>query len=444
MFGYRFVSQRKALFNYLWDYTLNYAMTPVHNAITLFQLQEFIRRVLALNLPDALWVEAEIAELKSSRGHLYLAMVQKEETTDEPMATASAVIWQRSWQAIRRKLGEALSEQIVQEGVQIRMKVRVDFHERYGMKLVVEDIDPTYTYGLLELQRQQILLRLQQEQLLQKNKLHPLPAVVQRIAVISAATGAGYQDFVQHLAQNPYGYAFSCHLFTAAVQGNQAATEISHLLTQLHKRKADFDCTVIIRGGGSRLDLSAFDQYELCRAIAMHPIPVLTGIGHDVDESLADLTAQLALKTPTAVADFLIRRNLDFESVLLQAGQRFQLAAAQQTRQEQLLLEQTGAQLRHKLREALLLWQQNLDMAEKTSAQLLRFRLEKAAAQLHELDMLGVQLHPKTTLERGYTLTLAEGIPLRSAHGPRPGDLLETVFADGKITSIVQSTSLEP
>ncbi len=419
-------------------------MTTLPNAITLFQLQEFIRRVLALNLPDALWVESEIAEVKNSRGHQYLSLVQKDSDTDEPVATASAVIWQRNWMSIRRKLGESLSQQIVQEGVQVRMKVRVDFHERYGLKLVVEDIDPTYTYGLLEIQRQQILLRLQQEQLLQQNKLHPLPIVVQRIAVISAATGAGYQDFIQHLAQNPYGYAYHCRLFPAAVQGNQAAMDIRDQLALIQQRKADFDCTVIIRGGGSRLDLSAFDHYDLCKAIALHPLPVLTGIGHDVDESLADLTAQLALKTPTAVADFMIRRNLDFESDLLQASQRLQLAATQLSRQQQLLLEQVSGQVRHKLKESVLLRQQSLQLAEKKTAQLLQGNLDKALAQINELDMLGIQLQPQTTMKRGFTLTLSEGTPLRSAANISPGDLLETIFLDGKITSIVQSSTLEP
>ncbi len=406
-----------------------------NQSITLFQLQEYIRRVLALNLPDALWVEAEIAEVNVSRGHRYLALVQKDPGSTEPVAAGDAVIWLNHWNRIHLKLGPELSAGILREGVQVRFKARVDYHERYGLKLMVEDIDPAYTLGLMEMQRRMVLERLQKERLLERNASLRLPPVLQRVAVISSEQGAGYQDFIKHLQQNPYGYKFHCVLFPAAVQGAHTASEITARLSQIGRQAARFDCTVLIRGGGARLDLGAFDNYDLCRAVATHPLPVLTGIGHDVDETLADHSAHAALKTPTAVADFIVRRLLDFESALVQTGryiqdQGRQMLAGHRIGLEQLrhALAQYSAQLTARKGQVLLL-------AELEARRLFHLNLQNAAQQLDQLDRLGTQLHPMATLRRGFTLTLKDGQALRSAAEAQPGDAIETVFPDGRVLS---------
>ncbi|HRJ14874.1 MAG TPA: exodeoxyribonuclease VII large subunit [Saprospiraceae bacterium] len=411
--------------------------------ITLFQLQEFIRRVLALNLPDAVWVEAEIAELGQSRGHSYLSLVQKEENSAEPVATAQAVIWQNHLAAIGRKISAALLQELLAPGRQLRIKARIEHHERFGLKLVVEDIDPAYTIGQLELQRRQTLERLRAEQLTERNAALPTGEVLQRIAVVSSQQGAGYQDFIEHLRGNPYGYRYHCELFPAAVQGQNAEMEMSRSLERIARQAHRFDCTVIIRGGGARLDLGAFDGYDICRAIALHPLPVFTGIGHDVNESLADTCAQLALKTPTAVADFLIRRHLGFESRLLQLAQDLQTSARQRMAAQRLSVEQIALAVQRHSTQYLLQQNQQLALLHRDTRREMRNALQYAGKTLDQMNQLSVQLHPQATLERGFTITLKDGRRLRSAAELQPGDRIETIFADGSIGSHI-ATSTEP
>lgn len=408
-----------------------------NTAVTLFQLQEFIRRVLALNLPDALWVEAEIAEAAQSRGHRFLSLVQKDADSAEPLATAQAVIWQNNLAFIAHKIGSGLLQELLVQGRQLRLKVRVEHHERFGLKLTVEDIDPAYTIGQLELQRRRTLERLRAEQLIGQNAALAPGDVLQRVAVVSSQQGAGYQDFIQHLQGNPYGYGFRCELFPAAVQGHTAETEICRSLERIARQQQHFDCTVIIRGGGARLELGAFDGYDICRTIAAHPLPVFTGIGHDVNESLADLCAHAALKTPTAVADFLIRRHLDFESGLLRVAQGLQNLLRQRIGAERLRLEQTEQAARRLSRQELLRRTQQLLLLQRDGQYELRNLLRSAGRELDQMDRLSVQLHPQTTLERGFTITLKDGRRLRSAADLQPGDLIETIFADGSIGSYI-------
>jgi len=411
--------------------------------VTLFQLQEFIRRVLALNLPDALWVEAEIAEAGQSRGHSFLSLVQKDADAAEPVATAQAVIWQNNLAAISRKIGAELLPQLLMPGRQLRLKARVEHHERFGLKLVVEDLDPAYTIGQLEMQRRQTLERLRAEQLTERNAALQPGAVLQRVAVISSRQGAGYQDFIEHLRGNPYGYGFHCELFPASVQGQTAETDICRSLERIARQANHFDCTVIIRGGGARLDLGAFDGYDICRAIAQHPLPVFTGIGHDVNESLADLCAQQALKTPTAVADFLIRRQLDFEGQLIQIAQWLQTVTRQRIAAERLRVEQSGQAIHRHSKQYLLRQNQLLDLLQRDGRRELRNTLRLADKELEQMNLLSVQLQPQTTLERGFTITLKDGRRLRSAAELQPGDRIETIFPDGSIGSHIP-TQNEP
>lgn len=410
-------------------------------SITLLQLQEFIRRVLALNLPEALWVEAEIAELGQSRGHVYLSLVQKEEDAVEPVAAAQAVIWQNNLAAVSRKIGSELLQQLLVQGRQLRLKARVDYHERFGLKLVIEELDPAYTIGQLELQRRQTLERLREEQLTKRNAAIRPNEVLQRVAVISSKQGAGYQDFIEHLRNNPYGYKYHCELFPATVQGQTASIEIGRSLERIARQAHHFDCTVIIRGGGARLDLGVFDDYDICRAIALHPLPVFTGIGHDVNESLADLCAQLALKTPTAVADFLIRRQLDFEGQLLLIAQRIQVIGKQRIAAARLQTEQWEQSARRHSAAYLIRQNQQLELLQRDGRRELRNILRVAEKELNQMNQLSVQLQPQTTLERGFTITLKEGHRLRSAAELQPGDRIETIFADGSIGSNIPTSN---
>lgn len=411
-------------------------------SVTLLQLQEFIRQVLALNFPESLWVEAEIAEVGTSRGHRYLSLIYKEPGEEEPSAAANAVIWLGQWNLLLRKHGERLLRELIQPGVLVRMKARVEFHERYGLKLVVEDLDPTYTFGLWDLQRKEVLDRLLREGLPGRNAALKLPGVVQRIAVISTEKGAGYQDFIKHLQQNAFGYHFEPNLYAAVVQGSRTAPEIVEKLSEIGRQAEKFDCTVIIRGGGSRLDLSAFDHYDICRAIAFHPLPVLTGIGHDVDESLADKVAHLALKTPTAVADYLIHRLLEFENTVLQSGNTFQMLAGELLNRHQFKLEQLHNNSSKSAAQLLSHQSQLLEIITADTGKLFRFALREANSMLESLHQSGVQLNPLTLLQRGYTITLHRDESISSMAALKPGDEIETVFSDGRVTSTITKISL--
>ncbi|MEM1124333.1 MAG: exodeoxyribonuclease VII large subunit, partial [Bacteroidota bacterium] len=284
---------------------------------SLFELNEFIRRVFALNFQEAIWIRCEIAQINSSRGHYYLNLIEKSAEKDAIIAQSSGIIWARKYRQLRRT-HKKLLDSLLRNGTAVLLQVKVDFDERYGFKLLVEDVDPSYTMGQMELKRQAILESLTQQGLLGLNQRISLPTVIQRVAIISSQTAAGLQDYLNQIAINTYGYQIHNQLFPAAMQGENVEKEVLRQLKKIALLKENYDAVVIIRGGGSKLDLVAFDNLVLGQAIAKFPLPVLVGIGHEIDETILDKVAHLSLKTPTAVADFLINRLLHFESSILE------------------------------------------------------------------------------------------------------------------------------
>lgn len=404
---------------------------------TLFELNEYIRRVLALNLPDPLWISCEIAQLAESKGHYYLSLVQKSGDSDEVVARAEAVLWQRQARQLHRKIGNTLYS-LLKEGTEVLLLASVDFHERYGLKLVVQDIDPAYTLGQLELRRRKILERLEAEQLIGKNRQQHLPLALQRIAVITSERAAGLQDFLQHLRENAYGYQFDCLLYPAAVQGEQVSAEVSHQLSIIARQRWRFDCVAIIRGGGARLDLAAFDDYEICKTVAEMPLPVLSGIGHEVDEVLLDKVVHTALKTPTAVADFIVGRNMQFEGGLLQLGQQLSLLAAHRFRQQAVLLERMEQALRFLPRQRLQQQQLKLDKLSEAVPQWCRVRTKTEQQRLDQLEQLIAITGPEATLKRGFSIVLKEGKTVASSTELKTGDTFTARFSDGEIKGQVK------
>ncbi len=304
---------------------------------TLLQLNRSIQKLFQ-QIDRPLWISAEVANAQF-RTHCFLELVQKEE--EDIVARNRAVAWESTLLQMREKLGEHL-ENLLQQGTRILVQVKVNYHEVHGLSLVVLDIDPAYTIGELELQRQKTLRQLAAEGLDKRQQAISLPLVPQRIAVISSPEAAGYADFMNQLVSNEYGYAFYTRLFATSVQGARA---VPGIITALQAAsKGGFDAIALIRGGGSRLDLEAFNSLELARAVAMLPLPLLAGIGHQTDVSVADTVAFRSLKTPTAVASFLVERALMFESRLLESFE--QIADEVQTRlgaeKEQLNRLQTG------------------------------------------------------------------------------------------------------
>lgn len=289
---------------------------------TLSELNAGIREVLADSFPDQLWVTAEIGELKVNRnGHCYLELIEKETDTDEILARSRATIW--SWQfRFIQPFFETSTGQALQAGIKILASVSVEFHEVYGISLNIKDIDPTYTLGDLARKRREIIQRLTDDGIMDMNKELPFPELPQRIAIISSPTAAGFEDFVNQLQQNNNGFIFYLKLFPASMQGKDASQTIMDALDRIYQHESHFDVVVIIRGGGAQMDLLCFDDYELASHVAQFPLPVLTGIGHEKDESIVDLVAHQKLKTPTAVAEFLIARiqQLADETEVLEAN----------------------------------------------------------------------------------------------------------------------------
>lgn len=402
---------------------------------SLHELNEFLRRVVALNFNESIWVIAEIGQINTSRTHRFLSLLEKE--GEDVIAELSAVIWASDFRRIKRVLGEN-TEGVLSDGAEVRLRGRLDFHERYGLKFVIEDVDPTFTLGKMELERQQLIASLEAEGLLRLNARHPLPSVLKKLAVISSETAAGWEDFRSHIGENEYTYSFDITFFAAAMQGIFVEKEVMRQLRSIESRKADFDAIVIIRGGGAKLDLAAFDSGALCRAIADFPLPVLTGIGHEIDSTVADLVAHTSLKTPTAVADFLIAHNAAFESRVLELGNALRFYAQNRLNTEGSYLARAESALTFPSQFLLKNEHQKLnDFSRRLTAaplQIFKFEKIKIDNALKIMDLMSIE----ATLKRGFSITRrADGSVLTSVRAVKTGDILATELSDGSVESRV-------
>ncbi len=279
--------------------------------LSLKELINEIKVCLEENFDQSYWVVAEISELKvNQKGHCYMDLVEKE--NDEILAKIRATIWSYTYRNLSGWF-EAITHVTLKPGMKILCNAVVNYHEVYGLSLNIRDIDPKYTIGERALRRQEILNKLTKDGVINMNKEIPLPLVAQRIAIIASQTSAGYQDFIEQLKFNPFGYRFDLSLFPAVMQGREAELSIINALIEAHNGIDSYDLLVIIRGGGASLDLDCFDSYDLASHVAQFPIPVVTGIGHERDETITDIVANTKLKTPTAVAEFLIGGLRKFE-----------------------------------------------------------------------------------------------------------------------------------
>lgn len=406
------------------------------NVYSLFDLNEYIRRVLALNFQQPVWITAEIAQAGQSRGHFYLDLVQKG-ADDDLVAQNQAVLWAGDYRRLRLAIGPNL-DAILREGLELKMQVRVDFHERYGLKLLIADLDPAYTFGQLELRRRQTVQTLRDLGLLERNRTLPLPKVLQRIAVVTSEGAAGFQDFREHLGDNSFDYRFECQLFASSVQGKNAESELLKALSAVAARHTDFDCTVIVRGGGARLDLAVFDGLELCKKVAQMPLPVFTGIGHDVDETVLDLVAHASLKTPTAVADFLLQHNFVFENDLFRLAENIRAVGDFQLKTNQLELERLETSARLGSREQVRAAAQRLHILEENLPALAQRFVQNHKWRLEQAEAICQAFQPEGILRRGYSLTLKNGKAVTSASEVEAGDLLETRLREGTVRSKVE------
>lgn len=337
-----------------------------NTALSLYELHLQIREELELAFPDSYWIVAEVAQVNVDRrkGHCYLTLVDKGNDARQMLAQARATIWSSRYQMLGRYFEEKTGQPL-KAGLKVLLQASVRFHELYGLSLDIFNIDPNYTIGDLARQRQETLKRLETEGLLEANKALELPMVPQRLAIISSATAAGYQDFVHQLEQNSYGYAYSLQLFAATVQGNEAPASVARAFAQIQQQAENFDAIVLIRGGGSQTDLSCFDDYKIAAAIGRSVLPVLTGIGHERDESISDIVAHTRLKTPTAVAGYLIDRFRQAEEYSESLFDSIRMFSAQQLKLTTDRLERLNLRVSNLTRQQLQESRERLDLLSR-------------------------------------------------------------------------------
>ena len=404
-------------------------------AITLLELNGRVRSTLQFEMPDAYWVQAEISSISpSGQGHCYLELVQKDATGRNFLAKAKANIWRGTWLKLKPYF-EAQTGETLKVGMKVLLQVTVTFHEVYGYSLVVQDIDPTYTMGDMARRRKEILEQLEKDGVIGLNRELEIPALPQRIAVISSATAAGWGDFRNQLDGNIYGFRFYVKLFPAAMQGDDVERSVISALNAVAMRREDFDVVIIIRGGGAVSELSCFDSYNLAFNIANFPLPVITGIGHERDDTVADVVAHTKVKTPTAAAEFIINRVFDTASELENLTRRMSDAITEKMNAEKVRIERMSQKLPSLFAVLKTHQEQVLETLWIRSVNGVRNMLTAQAHKLEIVDNTLAAADPQVILKRGYSLTRLNGRAVRCASDLNKGDRLTTVFADGSVES---------
>lgn len=405
--------------------------------ITLRELQRRVKSALEGQFALPVWVSAEISEIKVNySGHCYLELVEKGGDNGVPTAQARAVVWRSHYPRISGYF-EAETGQRLASGIRILAKVLVSYHELYGFSLQITDIDPSYTLGDMERQRQQTIAQLQQDGVWDMNREAPMPAVVQRIAIVSSANAAGYQDFCKELEKSPY--RFDLTLFDAFMQGAAAEESIVEALCSVAARMEDFDAVVLIRGGGSRSDLNCFNAYRLCAHVAQFPLPVVTGIGHDKDTSVADMVAHTALKTPTAVAGWLVERMAGVDGWLDYAALQLHDATTAAMHASEVRLERLSGEVRRLSGELLTRQSLRLEHHAALLPDAARDFLARQNVRLGNAAELIAGRSPERILRLGFAVVRTEGKAVTSAREIGAGENVEIEVSDGQIEAIVKA-----
>lgn len=429
-----------------------------HTSLSLVELNMLVRRSVRACLPDEYWVQAELSDVRSNySGHCYLEFVQKDSKSNALVAKARGIIWNNVYSRLK-PFFERETGQLFVSGIKVLVKVTVDFHELYGYSLTVVDIDPTYTLGDMARRRKEIISRLESEGILTLNKELELPVLAQRIAVISSATAAGYGDFCNQLEHNPYGLVFYPHLFQAVMQGDKVELSIIAALEKIYQTQEKWDVVVIIRGGGATSDLSGFDTYNLAAHCAQFPLPVLTGIGHERDDTVLDVVSHTRVKTPTAAAEFLINHlrgtaealdgyasfiNQTIPDILQREKERLERCVSRIPSQVEIRLQREVFRQERLFKRMELAWQSRL-MREEHRLDLslriagaLQTRLQREKHRLELFEQRVNAASPDVLLKRGYSITLNNGKAVTDASLLKDGDEIVTRLAKGEIRSKV-------
>lgn len=410
--------------------------------MTLFELNHIVRSVLETSLDEEYWVEGEFADASVGfGGHFYGELVQKDAQGRNIIARARITCWARNYNIISLRFQKETGETL-RRGLQVKLQVRVTFHEQYGYALNILDVDSSFTLGDMARRRKEILDQLQQDGIINDNKELSMPLLLKHIAVVSSAGAAGYGDFCNQLEHNDYGLFFHHHLFPAVMQGTNVEESVMTALAAIADEADCWDCVVIIRGGGATGDLSDFDSYPLAAAVAQMPIPVIVGIGHERDETVLDFVAHTRVKTPTAAAAFLIDNGAQQLARIDDIQNRIMQDVSLLCERQQRLIEQLTVRLTSAPRQRLLTEAHHTQMLQNRYMQSARFMLQNEKFRLDNLQARYLALDPALQLRRGYSLTYtADGKLLRSAKDLQPDDQLLTRLADGNVTSKVEMAS---
>ncbi|UXP31724.1 exodeoxyribonuclease VII large subunit [Reichenbachiella agarivorans] len=407
-----------------------------HHSLSEFNL--LVKQTLSNHLAPSYWIVAEIGEMTVvQKGHCYMDLVEKEGNFIK--AKQRATIWSYAFSGIQSQF-QQIAGVPLKKGMEVLINASLDYHEVYGISLNIRDIDPSFTLGERERRKQETILQLEREGIIDLNKSLILPQVPQRIAIISSETAAGYGDFVNQINQNSYGYQVSLRLFQATMQGDQAVKSIIDSLHRIYELEDEIDLVVIIRGGGAQTDLDCFDSYDLCAHLAQFPLPVVTGIGHERDHTVADLVANVNLKTPTAVAEFIISGLMQFESDVLELFQKIGEIARGKVQQELQLIIESKHRIALKTQHILQKSSFELDRIVQLLNQKPKDIIRSKSQELNALAKL-LQAHdPKEVLKKGYSITRINGQSINDQTKARAGDQLETITYDQVLTSTVTET----
>ena len=384
--------------------------------IDLLELQLRLKQGVEALFPKRVWIRAEVSAVKArSGGHCYLELSQSD--SRGLVAKASAIIWSSKYRFLAPYF-QSVTGSPIQEGMMILAEVQVNYSELYGMSLIINDLDPEYSLGVKELERQRTIARLQEEGLMDLQKGLVLPVLPYRLAVISAEDAAGYRDFVRHIEENPYGFSFDMTLFPALMQGTDCPRSVIAALDSVLESGEEYDAVLILRGGGAKLDLACFDDYEMAAVVAQFPMPVLTAIGHDQDFHVCDMVAHDFVKTPTALADFLLGMYEEEDERISSLQTRMRLAFSNKIYAAESALNMLQARIRGGF----------------------SMKIANMEAALKVIEARMAAADPRKIMERGYALAVdGRGVVVKSAKGFSAGDRLSVMYNDGTLDCTVDA-----
>ena len=405
------------------------------DTLSLYELNQLIKSVINTTLPERVLVTAEIASF-DVKNHCYMVLVDKDEKKTTITAEMKAVIWASRYKALSVEFKNATGIELT-KGIKILFEASVNFHERYGLKLTIHNIDPAYTLGELAIKRKEILERLIKEGLKDRNKSLEFPLVPQRIGIISSPTSAGYEDLLSHIKNNPYGYKFTYKLYETLMQGDKAEESIIRTLNQCIDDSVYLDVIIMVRGGGAQPDLHCFDSYGIAKTIASLTIPFISGIGHERDITVVDEVANIRVKTPTAAADLIITRIKDFEDRIDSLTHSLVHGTNKLTSNLREWLSSLTKNFEISIRNELLNYNHRLEVFIKGLMHSLKI-IQTGQERLRSRESNINHLNPSNVLKRGYSITYKNNKAIKSISEANIGDSLKTTLYKGELTSKVE------